>query len=72
MVERETALDVLMRIPVARPLSAGAGRGYDTRDFVAECRELNFTPHVARKEGLVGDRRPDHPPCGIQIEPEGP
>ena len=39
-----------MRIPGSRPLSVGADRDYDTRDFVAECRELNITPHVARKE----------------------
>ena len=34
----------------SRHLSAGADRGYDTRDFAAECRELNITPHVARKK----------------------
>ena len=50
MAERDAALDMLMRIPCGRPLSVGADRGYDTRDFVAECRELNITPHVARKE----------------------
>ena len=50
MAERKAALDILMRIPGSRPLSVGADRGYDTRDFVAECRELNITPHVARKK----------------------
>ena len=50
MAERDAALDMLMRIPGSRPLSVGADRGYDTRDFVAECRELNITPHVARKK----------------------
>ena len=50
MAERDAALDILMRIPGSRLLSVGADRGYDTRDFVAECRELNITPHVAQKK----------------------
>ena len=50
MAERDAALDILMRIPGSRPLSVGADRGYDTRDFVAEYRELNITPRVARKK----------------------
>ena len=50
MAERDAALDMLMRISGSRPLSVGADKGYDTRDFVAECRELNITPHVARKK----------------------
>ena len=50
MAERDAALDMLMRIPGSRPLNVGADRGYDTRAFVAECRELNITPHVARKK----------------------
>ena len=28
----------------------GAGRRYDSRDFVSEFRELNIRPHVARKK----------------------
>ena len=47
--ERDAALDMLMRIPGSRRLSVGADRGYDTKDFVAECRELNVTPHIAQK-----------------------
>jgi len=31
-------------------MSVGADKGYDTRDFVAEVRELGITPHVARKK----------------------
>ena len=49
MAERDAALDMLMSIPGSRRLSVGADRGYDTKDFVAECRGLNITPHVARK-----------------------
>ena len=50
MAERDAALDMLMQIIGSRPLSVGADRGYDTRDFVTECRDLNITPHVAQKE----------------------
>ncbi len=49
MAERDAALDMLMSIPGSRRLSVGADRGYDAKDFVAECRELNITPHVAQK-----------------------
>ncbi len=48
--ERDAALDMLMRIPDSRLLSVGADRGYDTKDFVAECRGLNVPPHVAQKK----------------------
>ena len=48
MADRHAALDMLMQILGSRPLSVGADRSYDTRDFVTECRELNITPHVAQ------------------------
>ena len=50
MAERDAALDMLIRIPGSRRLKVGADRGYDSRDFVAECRDLNITPHVAQKK----------------------
>ena len=31
-----------------RRITLGADRGFDTEDFVAECRERNVTPHVAQ------------------------
>ena len=62
MVERDAALDMLMQIPGSRPLSVGADRGYDTRGFVAESRELNITPHVAQKQSwsTIGGRTTRH------------
>ena len=48
--ERDAALEMLAMIPGSRQLSVGADRGYDTKDFVAECRELNVTPHVAQRK----------------------
>lgn len=58
MAACDGALEMLTMIPGTRRLNVGAGRGYDTRDFVAECRELNVTPDVARrKRWSAMDRR---------------
>jgi hypothetical protein len=35
-------------LPGKWPVTVGADRGYDTKDFVAACRERNVTPHVAQ------------------------
>ena len=32
----------------------GGDRGYDTRDFVANCRALRVTPHVAQNQARPG------------------
>jgi transposase len=37
--------------------TVGADAGYDARDFVEECRELGFTPHVAQKKHSAIDGR---------------
>ncbi len=59
--ERDAALVMLEQIPGAGRVSVGADKGYDTKDFVAECRHLNITPHVAqnvkRNGGSAIDRR---------------
>src|SRR4051812_42415008 len=46
--EREAALLMLEQIPAKQRLTVGADKGYDTREFVAECRRMNVTPHVAQ------------------------
>lgn len=46
--ERDAALVMLERIPGGRSVTVGADKGYDTKDFVAECRHLNITPQVAQ------------------------
>lgn len=46
--ERSAAVEMLKGLtPVQRP-TLGADKGYDTRGFVAQMRELNVTPHVAQ------------------------
>jgi len=46
--ERDAALVMLEQIPGERRVTVGGDKGYDTRDFVAECRNMNVTPHVAQ------------------------
>jgi transposase len=46
--ERDAALLMLERIPGTKPVTVGGDKAYDTADFVAECRNLKVTPHVAQ------------------------
>jgi transposase len=47
--ERATAVDMLARLPkTKRRRTVGGDKGYDTAGFVAEVRDLGFTPHVAQ------------------------
>jgi transposase len=59
--ERDAALVMLEQIPGTGRVTVGADKGYDTRDFVAECRHLNVTPQVAqnvrRPGGSAIDKR---------------
>lgn len=46
--ERDAALVMLEQIPGTGRVTVAADKGYDTKDFVAECRHLNVTPQVAQ------------------------
>lgn len=47
--ERDGALAMLEgSVPGSHRLTLGADKGYDTKDFIADCRALNVTPHVAQ------------------------
>ena len=46
--ERDAAAAMLATIPTRRRATLGADKAYDTRDFVARCRALTVTPHVAQ------------------------
>src|SRR3989454_11467806 len=52
---------MLEQIPGRKPVTVGGDKGFDTRDFVAECRHLGATPHVtqnlARRGGSAIDGR---------------
>jgi len=44
---------MLEQIPGTKQVTVGGDKGYDTADFVAECRNLKVTPHVAPKPGAA-------------------
>jgi transposase len=49
--ECEVALQMLdEELPGTRRITLAADKAYDTREFVAECRKRNVTPHVARNQ----------------------
>jgi transposase len=48
--ERDAAIEMLAEQAGDSRVTLGADKGYDTRDFVARCREHGVTPHVAKNE----------------------
>lgn len=42
------------RLAGSRRITLGGDKGYDTHDFVASCRELKITPHVAQNIARPG------------------
>ena len=63
--ERDAALEMLRRLPPKKRRRTVAGdKGYDTVQFVADVRELGFTPHVApnttRQRSTIDGRTTRH------------
>jgi len=54
VAERYAALDMLEGIPGDQRVTVGGDKGFDTAEFVRECRHLQVTPHVARNEARPG------------------
>ena len=52
--ERYVAVELLVQLPGTKKRTVGADKGYDTKGFVAECRAMNVTPHVARNDKRKG------------------
>ncbi|MGA7522043.1 MAG: IS5 family transposase [Acidobacteriaceae bacterium] len=52
--ERDAALLMLEQVPGEGRITAAGDKGFDTREFVAECRHMNVTPHVAPNTGRPG------------------
>jgi transposase len=65
--ERRNALAMLEDSAVKdRRITVGGDKGYDTSDFVRDCREINVTPHIAqtsdsRRRSAIDDRTTRHP-----------
>jgi len=55
--ERDAALIMMEAIPGDHAVTVGADKGYDTKDFVEEARNLHATPHVAQKKHSAIDGR---------------
>lgn len=52
--ERDTALLMLEQVPGDGPVTVGGDKGFDTKEFVAECRGMHVTPHVAQNDKRRG------------------
>src|SRR5262250_2810321 len=52
--ERDAALIMLEKLAGRQPVTVGGDKGFDTRDFVKECRNLRVTPHVAQNHARPG------------------
>src|SRR5213080_3143992 len=67
--ERDAALVMIENIPGDQPVTIGADKAYDTKDFVEEMRNMNATPHVAQnnkiRKSAVDGRTTRHPGYAI-------
>jgi transposase len=53
--ERRSGLVMVQgSVPGSRRITVAGDKGYDTRGFIAECRALNVTPHVAQNHARPG------------------
>jgi transposase len=65
--EREAAVEMLADLPGRHRITVAADKAYDTRDFVADLRELGVTPHVAQyattphRRSAIDGRTTRHP-----------
>jgi hypothetical protein len=68
--ERDAALVVLEQILGTKQVTVGGDKAYDTADFVAQCKNLKVTPHVAQNlerpgGSAIDARTTQHPGCAI-------
>jgi IS5 family transposase len=52
--ERDAALVMLEQVEGNGHVTVGGDKGYDTAEFVDECRHMNVTPHVAQNTARPG------------------
>jgi transposase len=67
--ERAAALLMAEALPGTRRVTLGADKGYDARDFIAELRHMEITPHIAQNDtnrhSAVDERTTRH--AGYQV-----
>jgi transposase len=52
--ERDAALLMLEQVPGDGRITVGGDKGFDTAEFIDQCRHMNVTPHVAQNNGRCG------------------
>ena len=73
VAERELAARLLSQLPGKQHKTVGADRNYDTKSFIAGCREMKITPHVARNDKRRGGSAIDgrtSSKAGYQVSPK--
>ena len=67
--ERDAALVMIEQVPGDQSITVGADKAYDTKDFVAEARNMKATPHVAQnnkgRQSAIDGRTTRHAGYGI-------
>ena len=64
--EREAALMMIGSLEGTDKVTVGGDKGYDTKEFAAECRHMNATPQVAQKvHSAIDGRTTRHAGYGI-------
>jgi len=67
--ERQAAVDLLSRLRGVGRITLGGDKNYETRGFVAKCREMRVTPHVSRnttrRTSAIDGRTTRHPGYAI-------
>jgi transposase len=67
--ERDAALVMLEAVPGPQRITVAGDKAYDTRDFVAELRAMQVTPHVAQhttgRRSAIDGRTTRHPGYAI-------
>jgi transposase len=62
--ERDVALVMIEQIPGDQRVTVAGDKAYDTKDFVAEARHMNATPHVAQnnsnRKSAIDERTTRH------------
>ncbi len=56
-VERDAAMAMIERVEATGQVTVGADKGYATKDFVKELRNMKATPHVASNHQWPGGER---------------
>ena len=64
--ERDAAMVMLQQVPGIGQVTVGGDKGFDTAEFVRECRNMRVTPHVAqnlarRGGSAIDGRTTQHP-----------